>query len=805
MDAGSWTKISNELTNVLGNPIVQNDPRLMLGACPPRAMLSVRTIRSPRASPGALDLANSLGDSGWQSRAKVELSIIHFIDGEPEEGRALLKGAMLSALFHFDRPSQVLYGSTICAGQLEMGKADEALDYCDKALKLAATVKDMGYPFQAYAAKGRALVQLGRHREAQQILEAALAKTKKLDMRLEESQTLIILGKESEAVGDLPRAIRYFEQAGELSRANGFEHSIAWSMFEAAEAYRSAGDLQKAEERETQAMQAMARVGDRYHLPLHLALLADLKTKRGEFAEADQLYGRAADVVEGMLVGSPNDQALIANMGDVYIGHFALAATQLRNTRKAYEVLEAARGRTIANTLRDQPPKDAPSDPTGATAKKELNQIQLALLRETDPEARSTLLDRLFEAEQILTPVGKPRTQLQEAARHPRPVDLRRLQSSLRSDEAVLEYVLAEPQSFCLRITRGTAAVSALPAGRKKIEHLVDNYLDAIGSMRSGTDTSEKLYSLLLQPILGQASKLRLIVVPDGKLNLLPFDSLQDSRGRYVLNSHIVTYAPSATVLHTIRTSPVPRQPRFNLLGVGDIDYQRPRMLRTSASAGQWQAATADPFDLSAAQLVSLPKTRDEIMAVSHALGGDSRLLLGREATEASFKSQPLADFKIIHIAAHGIVSTKFPNRSALVLGTDPASREDGLLQVGEIENLTLNAQLVTLSACDTGLGKLQGEEGIANLVRAFLLAGAKSVVASLWTTSDVYTLNLMGRFYRHIAEGQDEGEALRQAKLDLMTEFGDQALPFFWAGFTLVGEGSNAIPPSRLPLSALR
>jgi len=208
-------------------------------------MLSVRTIRSPRASPGALDLANSLGDSGWQSRAKVELSIIHFIDGEPEEGRALLKGAMLSALFHFDRPSQVLYGSTICAGQLEMGKADEALDYCDKALKLAATVKDMGYPFQAYAAKGRALVQLGRHREAQQILEAALAKTKKLDMRLEESQTLIILGKESEAVGDLPRAIRYFEQAGELSRANGFEHSIAWSMFEAAEAYRSAGDLQK--------------------------------------------------------------------------------------------------------------------------------------------------------------------------------------------------------------------------------------------------------------------------------------------------------------------------------------------------------------------------------------------------------------------------------------------------------------------------------------------------------------------------------------------------------------------------------
>ena len=317
--------------------------------------------------------------------------------------------------------------------------------------------------------------------------------------------------------------------------------------------------------------------------------------------------------------------------------------------------------------------------------------------------------------------------------------------------------------------------------------------------MKPDADGSEKLYSLLLRPILGRDSKPRLIIVPDGKLNLLPFDSLQDSQGRYVLNSYIVTYAPSATVLHTIRTSPVAHPPSLTLLGVGDVDYHQPRALRATAGPGQLEAATTDPFDLSGAQLVNIPKTRDEVTAVSHALGGDSHLLFGREATEAAFKSQPLADFKIIHIAAHGIVSTKFPNRSALILGTDPTSREDGLLQVSEIENLTLNAQLVTLSACDTGLGKLQGEEGIANLVRAFLFAGAKSVLASLWTASDVYTPNLMGRFYHRVAEGQDEGQALRQAKLDLVTEFGDQALPVFWAGFTLVGDGSNGIPLPRL------
>ncbi len=165
-----------------------------------------------------------------------------------------------------------------------------------------------------------------------------------------------------------------------------------------------------------------------------------------------------------------------------------------------------------------------------------VNQIQLALLHETDQDERSKLLDRLFDAEQMLTPLNKPRTELQKAVTHPHPVDLVELQRSLRADEMLLEYVLAEPRSFCLQVTRRTATVSALSAGRKQIEGLVDSYLGEIRSMKPGTDAAEKLYSVLLRPIRDEASKLRLNIVPDGKLNLLPFDSLQDPRGRYVLD-----------------------------------------------------------------------------------------------------------------------------------------------------------------------------------------------------------------------------------------------------------------------------
>jgi CHAT domain-containing protein len=175
-------------------------------------------------------------------------------------------------------------------------------------------------------------------------------------------------------------------------------------------------------------------------------------------------------------------------------------------------------------------------------------------------------------------------------------------------------------------------------------------------------------------------------------------------------------------------------------------------------------------------------------------MSGEKRVMLGKDATEAGFKALPLADFRVIHLAVHGLGNSEFPDRAALVLGNSPSTGQDGLLQVREIRDLPLRADLVTLSACDTGNGKLLGEEGIASLERAFLLAGAKSVIASLWTADDTYTIALMKRLYQHLIDGYDKGAALQQAKVDLLKQFAGQAAPVYWAGFTLVGDGSVAI-----------
>lgn len=139
-------------------------------------------------------------------------------------------------------------------------------------------------------------------------------------------------------------------------------------------------------------------------------------------------------------------------------------------------------------------------------------------------------------------------------------------------------------------------------------------------------------------------------------------------------------------------------------------------------------------------------------------------------------------------MAVHGFANTADPDDSALVLLSDPEGAEDGFLRVSEIVQLRLNADLVILSACDTAVGPVQGEEGIAALSRAFLLAGAKAVVSTLWSIEDAYSLVVMTHFYRHLAAHEPAAKALTEAKRDTLREFGPAAAPYHWAGFIFEG-----------------
>jgi CHAT domain-containing protein len=192
-------------------------------------------------------------------------------------------------------------------------------------------------------------------------------------------------------------------------------------------------------------------------------------------------------------------------------------------------------------------------------------------------------------------------------------------------------------------------------------------------------------------------------------------------------------------------------------------------------------------------KLPPLPYAVQEVTAASEMLGGNSVVLTGDQASEAAVKAEPLQDFKIIHIAAHGIGAVMEPDRAAFVLapGND---REDGYWQAREIRRSRLTADLVTLSACESGVGRLQGEEGVMNIARTFLVAGAKSVLASLWDNDDRFTATVMTHFYKHIADGESAAEALGAAQSELVAEFGKDAQPYYWAGFMVIGDGERKV-----------
>jgi CHAT domain-containing protein len=199
-------------------------------------------------------------------------------------------------------------------------------------------------------------------------------------------------------------------------------------------------------------------------------------------------------------------------------------------------------------------------------------------------------------------------------------------------------------------------------------------------------------------------------------------------------------------------------------------------------------------FDFDGSALPELRSANSEARIIGQ-LFVHSTVLTGENATEAEFKALPLKQFNIIHFAVHGVTSRKYPDRSSLVLhAATGATAEDGLLQAREIANLALTADLITLSACQTASGRLFGTEGIANLVRPFFIAGAKTVVGTLWDTEDEFSRALMTNFYRKLQAGMTKGDALAAAKRELIIELSPQLQPKHWAGFVLYGDADRPV-----------
>lgn len=377
------------------------------------------------------------------------------------------------------------------------------------------------------------------------------------------------------------------------------------------------------------------------------------------------------------------------------------------------------------------------------------------------------------------------------------------LQNQMNQQHNTLaEFSLGEERSFLWLFTGGEVYSETLPS-RKEIEDMVKPHLDAISAapnpMYVGRDLpklrgrSEALFAMLFGHLASQIKPgQQLIIVPDGVLHYLPFEALIHN-DRYLVEDHEISYSPSASVLVQSRESNGKSETgdRMELLAFGDPIFGPELKASSTRRPGSRPINAIQDAHLSPEfKLPPLPRTRDEVQFIAGLFPAHStRLYLGKDSTEDAVKRESLRRYRRLHFATHSLIDERSPFRSAVVLTQNNSPDEDGFLDVNEISELDLDCDLVVLSACQTGRGQLLSGEGIVGFTRAFLYAGAQSVVVSLWSVSDISTGQLMKNFYQDLVGNHRNAAALRSAKLLMLHSGIETRHPYYWAPFVLVGK----------------
>ena len=431
------------------------------------------------------------------------------------------------------------------------------------------------------------------------------------------------------------------------------------------------------------------------------------------------------------------------------------------------------------------------------------------------------------------------------------PLSLAEVQQKVLDDQTVLlEYSLGTDASYVWAISKNEAALRKLP-GRSTVDNLATAFraqlipaklqrrivgIDVAADAQRGlgvsatpfaedaagfVTASSALYQAVVAPVAPMLGEKRLLIAADGALNYVPFEALVKSPASgdytsvpYLIKTNEIIYAPSASVVGTIRQQQRP-QVGNSVLVVADPVFNsadtRARGVTVSATAGTdtrglgIQSALTDvsgqeASEVPAAKMQGLPLARlagtrseaEQIVQLTRASGGQADMWLDLDASEDNLEARDVRKYRVLHIATHGLLNAERPQFTGVVLSLVGNKTEDGFLRTDEVFNLKLGSPLVILSACETGLGKEKRGEGVMGLTRAFMYAGAPTVGVSLWSVADKSTAELMTDFYKRLlttgATPTRPSAAMREAQLAMIAGKKYSA-PFYWAPFVLVGD----------------
>jgi CHAT domain-containing protein len=392
--------------------------------------------------------------------------------------------------------------------------------------------------------------------------------------------------------------------------------------------------------------------------------------------------------------------------------------------------------------------------------------------------------------------------------RQPDPLSAKEIQALLDDDTLLLNYSLGTDRSYLWLVGKNGVTSHELP-NAKEISVLVRRYYSLLTDAKALEfkkaeleQVGQQLSKMLLGPVGNQLGQKRLVIVADGTLFYLPFAALPALNSQQpLLTQHEIVHLPSATTLAILRRdnnrSTAPKT--LALLADPVFGKEDPRLQGKPTTIVAAQTRNRTRFVGNGnLQLARLPYTETEAQNIGRLVPpNQQQSWLGFAANLANVTAPQLNDYRIVHFATHGVLDSQNPQRSGLILSrlTPNGTYQNGDLTLQEIFNLKLRAELVVLSACQTGMGQsidnvkdIQGE-GLVGLTRGFMYAGTPRVMVSLWNVNDQSTAALMSQFYQNkLAKGMTPAAALRQAQLEMLRNPKYQA-PYYWAPFILQGE----------------
>lgn len=736
----------------------------------------------------------------------------------------------------------------------DLGQYDRALEYYQQALAINREAKDCFLEGSLLSSLGWLYYRMGQHDRAREYYQQALAVHRafciqpfnrpfELRHRGGEAGDLNDLGCIHMDLGQYDQAREYCQQALAINRKIKNRSGEGVNLNNLGIIYRHLGQYDLARKALEEGMKIAHETGSPENLWRAQAILGDVEVKLGDPGQAIQYYRQSLDTIEGLRAGladKENRTTFMQNKFHVYDGLIELLRSlHEKDPAKGYdrdslEIFERKQGRLFLEEIGRSGARNFAGLPEEVKSREtELedrrNNVQIALEKERskpqpDRPRLQTLESGLEQARTALEALqAELRTNYPDyyALKYPQPATSAELQTKvLKPGEILMAYGVMQDKTCLWVIGKGIFMLQTLSVGEEDLGRKVAAYRRLVlktgdeegGGVRPRDTTKEargklrqELHNLLIpgQVRAALAPGSRLYIVPTGPLYALPFEALETQAPgqppHYLVEDHAIAYLSSASLLKTLREARARKQaqPPYPLLA-----FANPRYGKVSGAQEEDKSVrglqTRAYLEIMRGSFAELPETEDEARAIKELLKApeQSKPLIVKEAASRSTllslnQAARLPAYRYLVFACHGILpgEVDLVKQPALVLAYP---EKEGYLTMGDVFGLKLNAELVSLSACNTGRGSQVKGEGVMGLTRAFMYAGTPAVSVTLWSVESQSAKELNVGMYRYLSQDRGRAEALREIKLALLRgEKGDEYRdPFFWAPLVVFGDG---------------